>query len=46
LLYVLCVIPGASLFSVVCVWFSINKDTIILLFVLERDTLHLINSLV
>jgi hypothetical protein len=46
LLHALCVILGASLFSVVCVWFSINKDPIILLFVLERDTLHLISSLV
>jgi hypothetical protein len=46
LLHALYVILGPSLFSVVCVWFSIKKDPIILLFVLETDTLHLIRSLV
>src|SRR3954453_23823291 len=38
LLHVICVILGASLFSVVCLMFSIKLNPII--FTLERDTLH------
>src|SRR3954452_11526564 len=38
LLHALCVVLGASLFSVVCLLFSIKLDPII--FIFERDTLH------